>query len=179
MIINYHLEYFVHFDSTLCFFVLMGHPLISLKVINSCTEVWQGVCRELGWQIDESIQEATHWKGVYLKAKLRMTQLSDQEAFETSSLIGHSARVYALYYKDGLLCTGMWSGLECSLIIFLFPNIPPGIKKVHLGLSEPMVRISMILWSRHSFPRATQPTVCNVVETSHIRTHARTFVFLF
>ncbi|XP_029921686.1 F-box/WD repeat-containing protein 2 isoform X2 [Myripristis murdjan] len=75
------------------------------KVINSCTEVWQGVCRELGWRIDESIQDASHWKGVYLKAKLRMMQLKDQEAFETSSLIGHSARVYALYYKDGLLCT--------------------------------------------------------------------------
>uniref|UniRef100_A0A3Q3W9W5 F-box domain-containing protein n=1 Tax=Mola mola TaxID=94237 RepID=A0A3Q3W9W5_MOLML len=75
------------------------------KVISSCTEVWQGVCRELGWRIDESIQDAAHWKGVYLKAKLRMMQLKDQEAFETSSLIGHSARVYALYYKDGLLCT--------------------------------------------------------------------------
>ncbi|KAM3600004.1 uncharacterized protein V6R79_015642 [Siganus canaliculatus] len=76
------------------------------KVISSCTEVWQGVCRELGWRIDESIQDASHWKGVYLKAKMRMMQLKDQEAFETSSLIGHSARVYALYYKDGLLCTG-------------------------------------------------------------------------
>uniref|UniRef100_A0A3P9PEE3 F-box and WD repeat domain containing 2 n=1 Tax=Poecilia reticulata TaxID=8081 RepID=A0A3P9PEE3_POERE len=75
------------------------------KVISSCTEVWQSVCRELGWRIDESIQDAAHWKGVYLKAKLRMMQLKDQEAFETSSLIGHSARVYALYYKDGLLCT--------------------------------------------------------------------------
>lgn len=64
------------------------------------------MCRELGWRIDESIQDASHWKGVYLKAKLRMMQLRDQEAFETSSLIGHSARVYALYYKDGLLCTG-------------------------------------------------------------------------
>nr|XP_040053840.1 F-box/WD repeat-containing protein 2 [Gasterosteus aculeatus aculeatus] len=76
------------------------------KLINSCTEVWQGVCRELGWRIDESIPDAPHWKAVYLKAKLRMVQLQDQEAFETSSLIGHSARVYALYYKDGLLCTG-------------------------------------------------------------------------
>lgn len=75
-------------------------------MISSCTEVWQGVCRELGWRIDESIQDAPHWKGVYLKAKLRMMQLKDEEAFETSSLIGHSARVYALYYKDGLLCTG-------------------------------------------------------------------------
>lgn len=75
-------------------------------MISSCTEVWQGVCRELGWRIDESIQDASHWKGVYLKAKLRMMQLKDQEAFETSSLIGHSARVYALYYRDGLLCTG-------------------------------------------------------------------------
>lgn len=76
------------------------------KVISACTEVWQGACRELGWQIDDSIQDATYWKRVYLRAKLRMKQLRDQEAFETSSLIGHSARVYALYYKDGLLCTG-------------------------------------------------------------------------
>uniref|UniRef100_A0A8C6RD73 F-box/WD repeat-containing protein 2 n=1 Tax=Nannospalax galili TaxID=1026970 RepID=A0A8C6RD73_NANGA len=33
-----------------------------------------------------------------------MEQLEDHEAFETSSLIGHSARVYVLYYKDELLC---------------------------------------------------------------------------
>jgi hypothetical protein len=87
------------------------------------------VCRDLGWRIDDSIQDASHWKGIYLKAKLRMMQLKDQEAFETSSLIGHSARVYALYYKDGLLCTGglyayghsgvWWSGLQCSPTIHL------------------------------------------------------------
>ncbi|MBN3299463.1 FBXW2 protein, partial [Amia calva] len=76
------------------------------KTISTCTEVWQGACRDLGWQIDDSIQDAMHWKKVYLKAKLRMRQLREQEAFETSSLIGHSARVYALYYRDGLLCTG-------------------------------------------------------------------------
>lgn len=74
------------------------------------------MCRELGWRIDESIQDASHWKGIYVRAKLRMTQLNDQEAFETSSLIGHSARVYALYYKDGLLCTGMLL-LRCILIV--------------------------------------------------------------
>uniref|UniRef100_A0A8C4SDN8 F-box and WD repeat domain containing 2 n=1 Tax=Erpetoichthys calabaricus TaxID=27687 RepID=A0A8C4SDN8_ERPCA len=72
----------------------------------ACTEVWQAACRQLGWQIDDSIQSARHWKMIYLKAKLRMKQLKEQEAFETSSLIGHSARVYALFYKDGLLCTG-------------------------------------------------------------------------
>ncbi|KAM9065498.1 F-box/WD repeat-containing protein 2 isoform 3-T4 [Sarcophilus harrisii] len=76
------------------------------KVISACTEVWQTACRNLGWQIDDSVQDALHWKKVYLKAILRMKQLKDHEAFETSSLIGHSARVYALYYKDGLLCTG-------------------------------------------------------------------------
>lgn len=85
---------------------MLQRALVSWQLINSCTEVWQGVCRELGWRIDESIPDAPHWKAVYLKAKLRMVQLQDQEAFETSSLIGHSARVYALYYKDGLLCTG-------------------------------------------------------------------------
>ncbi|ETE66884.1 F-box/WD repeat-containing protein 2, partial [Ophiophagus hannah] len=76
------------------------------KVISACLEVWQVACRNLGWQIDDSVQEALHWKKVYLKANLRMKQLESHEAFETSSLIGHSARVYALYYKDGLLCTG-------------------------------------------------------------------------
>ncbi|XP_029467704.1 F-box/WD repeat-containing protein 2 isoform X2 [Rhinatrema bivittatum] len=76
------------------------------KVISACTEVWQMACRNLGWQIDDSLQDALHWKKVYLKAILRMKQLKDHEAFETASLIGHSARVYALYYKDGLLCTG-------------------------------------------------------------------------
>lgn len=76
------------------------------KVISACTEVWQTACKNLGWQIDDSVQDPLHWKKVYLKAISRMKQLKDHEAFETSSLIGHSARVYALYYKDGLLCTG-------------------------------------------------------------------------
>lgn len=76
------------------------------KVISACTEVWQTACKNLGWQIDDSVQDPLHWKKVYLKAILRMKQLKDHEAFETSSLIGHSARVYALYYRDGLLCTG-------------------------------------------------------------------------
>ncbi|MEE6505024.1 hypothetical protein FKM82_005421 [Ascaphus truei] len=76
------------------------------KVISACTEVWQTACRNLGWQIDDAVKEALYWKKVYLKAVLRMKQLKDHEAFQTASLIGHSARVYALYYKDGLLCTG-------------------------------------------------------------------------
>ncbi|XP_061887062.1 F-box/WD repeat-containing protein 2 isoform X2 [Entelurus aequoreus] len=89
------------------------------KVINSCLEVWQSACRKLGWRIDESIQDASHWKGVYIKAKLRMMQLKDQKAFETSSLIGHSARVYALYYKDGLLCTVFWTSVLVNLLQFV------------------------------------------------------------
>ncbi|PIO37829.1 hypothetical protein AB205_0103880, partial [Aquarana catesbeiana] len=76
------------------------------KVISACTEVWQTACRSLGWQIDDTVQDTLHWKNVYLKAILRMKQLANHEAFQTASLIGHSARVYALYYKDGLLCTG-------------------------------------------------------------------------
>lgn len=95
------------------------------KVISACTEVWQTACKNLGWQIDDSVQDPLHWKKVYLKAILRMKQLKDHEAFETSSLIGHSARVYALYYKDGLLCTGRKDRQLGSLKIlcFLFPLI--------------------------------------------------------
>uniref|UniRef100_A0A8D2BBK6 F-box and WD repeat domain containing 2 n=1 Tax=Sciurus vulgaris TaxID=55149 RepID=A0A8D2BBK6_SCIVU len=87
------------------------------KVISACTEVWQTACKNLGWQIDDSVQDALHWKKVYLKAILRMKQLEDHEAFETSSLIGHSARVYALYYKDGLLCTGVDYNDELDILV--------------------------------------------------------------
>lgn len=92
--------------------------ILPSQVISSCTEVWQDACRELGWrtvvdqQVDQLVdqvvqqQDAAHWKEVYIRARLRTAQLGDQEAFQTSSLIGHSARVYALYYRDGLLCTG-------------------------------------------------------------------------
>ena len=45
------------------------------KVISACTEVWQTACKNLGWQIDDSVQDALHWKKVYLKAILRMKQL--------------------------------------------------------------------------------------------------------
>lgn len=91
------------------------------QVISSCTEVWQDACRQLGWrtvvdqQVDQQVdqvvqqQDGAHWKGVYLRARLRTAQLGDQGAFQTSSLIGHSARVYALYYRDGLLCTGEYT----------------------------------------------------------------------
>lgn len=59
-----------------------------------------------------------------------MVQLKDQEAFETSSLIGHSARVYALYYKDGLLCTGTWwCHFRCIDVVLL-----RGYVYMHLSL---------------------------------------------
>ena len=92
--------------------------------------MWQTASKNLVWQIDDSVQDSLHWKKVYLKAILRMKQLEDHEAFETSSLIGHSARVYALYYKDGLLCTGkepggvMGEGKQCSFFNNLQGLIP-------------------------------------------------------
>ncbi|CAD7682619.1 unnamed protein product [Nyctereutes procyonoides] len=63
------------------------------KVISAHTEVSQTTCKNLSWYIDDSVQDALHW------------QLEDLEAFETSSLIGHSTRTYVLYYKDAFLCT--------------------------------------------------------------------------
>ncbi|XP_075924848.1 F-box/WD repeat-containing protein 2 isoform X3 [Petromyzon marinus] len=78
------------------------------KVVNGCSEVWLSACRELGWRVPDecSTQDGRHWKCAYIQANRRLRQLRKQQAFETSSLLGHSARVYALYYKDGLLCTG-------------------------------------------------------------------------
>lgn len=74
--------------------------------------------QHLDQQLDQVVQQqdAAHWKGVYLRARLRTAQLGDQGAFQTSSLIGHSARVYALYYRDGLLCTGGYTLVQYTHI---------------------------------------------------------------
>uniref|UniRef100_A0A8C4QRD9 F-box and WD repeat domain containing 2 n=1 Tax=Eptatretus burgeri TaxID=7764 RepID=A0A8C4QRD9_EPTBU len=78
------------------------------KVVNGCSQVWLGACRELGGCIPDNggPQDGRHWKGVYVHASQRLRQLHSGKAFETSVLMGHSARVYALYYRNGLLCTG-------------------------------------------------------------------------
>uniref|UniRef100_A0A8C4NC70 Uncharacterized protein n=1 Tax=Eptatretus burgeri TaxID=7764 RepID=A0A8C4NC70_EPTBU len=77
-------------------------------VVNGCSQVWLGACRELGGCIPDNggPQDGRHWKGVYVHASQRLRQLHSGKAFETSVLMGHSARVYALYYRNGLLCTG-------------------------------------------------------------------------
>nr|XP_054757351.1 F-box/WD repeat-containing protein 2-like isoform X2 [Lytechinus pictus] len=80
------------------------------KMVTECTEAWQQSCRVLGIQVPEDPDEGTcgsriknglHWKTVYQKALWRLKQLRDGSAFDSTTLQGHTARVYSLHYRDG------------------------------------------------------------------------------
>ncbi|XP_054757338.1 F-box/WD repeat-containing protein 2-like [Lytechinus pictus] len=85
------------------------------KMVTECTEAWQQSCRVLGIQVPEDPDEGTcgsriknglHWKTVYQKALWRLKQLRDGSAFDSTTLQGHTARVYSLHYRDGKVASG-------------------------------------------------------------------------
>lgn len=76
------------------------------KVISNCHQVWQMACRRLGMTMCEDDISNDRWKALYLKAKRRIRSLKNDKAFETVLLHGHTARVFALCYKQDMLATG-------------------------------------------------------------------------
>ncbi|XP_002741301.1 F-box/WD repeat-containing protein 2-like [Saccoglossus kowalevskii] len=79
------------------------------KVVNECAVTWQNACRRLGLKInadDLQVQNGCHWKEAFVAAGNRRNQLASGRAFEFSTVYGHTARVYALYQKDGKIATG-------------------------------------------------------------------------
>jgi hypothetical protein len=76
-------------------------------VVNSCTEVWQGVCVKAGLAVIEDIHEAVYWKQKYIRCSHRLKSLENGNSFRQKMLFGHRDRVMAVYYNNGLLATGM------------------------------------------------------------------------
>ena len=80
------------------------------KVISSCSEVWQRACCHLGMKVDEEAEDKfsaqSTWKGAFMAVKKRIQDLRDQDSVETKLFYGHTARVFALCYRDNYLVTG-------------------------------------------------------------------------
>ncbi|CAH1261756.1 FBXW7 [Branchiostoma lanceolatum] len=78
------------------------------KVVSGCSQAWYAACWQIGLRMDcdEKSQDGPLLKHSYLRAISRHRDLEDGTAFESTSLYGHSARVYALYYSEGKLATG-------------------------------------------------------------------------
>ncbi|XP_072175871.1 F-box/WD repeat-containing protein 2-like [Diadema setosum] len=83
------------------------------KMVTECTEAWQQACRVLGIQVPEDeeqrgggVKNGLHWKSVYQEALWRLKQLRDGSAFDSTTLHGHTARVYSLHYRDGKVASG-------------------------------------------------------------------------
>ena len=83
------------------------------KVILSCDDVWQNACRQLGMEVKEDNVDSkrnststTAWKQIYISHVQDMKKLKDEGAVEKKQLYGHTARVFALYYRGNYLATG-------------------------------------------------------------------------
>lgn len=76
------------------------------KVISTCHQIWQKACQRLGMKVNEDELKNERWKNLYLKARRRIESLKLDKAFETVLLHGHTARVFALCYKENMLATG-------------------------------------------------------------------------
>lgn len=77
------------------------------KVISSCNKAWMTACKELGvvWGRKEET-EFSNWKLRFVVGMQRFRKLRNVETFGIRKLFGHTARVFALHYKDGLLASG-------------------------------------------------------------------------
>lgn len=95
------------------------------KVILSCDDVWQSACRQLGMDVKDeftwnSISSSTgistsefsgnltsaSWKQIYTSHVQNMKRLMREDAIEKKQFYGHTARVFALYYRRNYLATG-------------------------------------------------------------------------
>ena len=94
------------------------------KMVNSCAVAWQNALCRLGLNASEREwcfdQNGVDWKAVYRNFALRLKQLREGCAFDSMTLQGHSARVYALYYRNGKLASGndaiVHYSLHCTCI---------------------------------------------------------------
>ncbi|XP_033640502.1 F-box/WD repeat-containing protein 2-like [Asterias rubens] len=80
------------------------------KMVNECGQAWQNACCRLGLNATELElrldQNGRDWKAAYRDFMLRLRQLREGCAFDSLTLRGHSARVYALHYRNGQLASG-------------------------------------------------------------------------
>ena len=88
------------------------------KMVNDCAQAWQNACCRLRLNATEQElrldQNGRDWKAAYRDLVLRLRQLREGFAFDSLTLRGHSARVYALHYRDGKLASGNNTSGNCN-----------------------------------------------------------------
>lgn len=75
-------------------------------VVNSCTTAWRRVCHEAGLAVREESHDADFWRCRYNRCRHRLKALERGDSFQEKILFGHTDRVMAVCYYNGLLATG-------------------------------------------------------------------------
>jgi len=76
-------------------------------VVNSCTIAWKRVCHEAGLAVTDECHGADFWRHRYNRCRHRLKALQQGGSFQEKLLFGHTDRVMAVCYYNGLLATGM------------------------------------------------------------------------
>lgn len=63
-------------------------------------------CSFLGVKVTKELVDAEDYKNLFLAVYGRQNGLKDGSAFQAEFLHGHTDRVMAIYYHNGLLATG-------------------------------------------------------------------------
>ena len=57
-------------------------------------------------EAEDKFSAQSTWKGAFMAVKKRIQDLRGQDSVETKLFYGHTARVFALCYRDNYLVTG-------------------------------------------------------------------------
>ncbi|KAF6041610.1 FBXW2 [Bugula neritina] len=76
------------------------------KTVNSCVDCWKRSCEKIGVKITDGVTSAKEYKKLFTTVYARQINLDNGTAFTAEYLHGHTDRVMAIYYHNGLLATG-------------------------------------------------------------------------
>lgn len=81
-------------------------------MVNSCVDCWKNACEVIGVDVSHQAADARAYKHLFLTVYARQQGLKNGTALDAQFLHGHTDRVMAIYYKDGLLATGIYFSLS-------------------------------------------------------------------
>ena len=82
---------------------------VGATTYNTKMAVWHEVQCEVkltGVKLNQELSDAKDYKQLFLTVYGRQESVKSGKAFDAHFLLGHTDRVMAIYYKDGLLATG-------------------------------------------------------------------------
>ena len=103
--------------------------------VNGCTAVWRRACLSIGCALPNlnANNSTMMYKQLYSSVEQRQRDLRSHLAWSKSTLVGHSAQVTAMFYRENTLVTG-WSTHTFQMSSCIYDNAGLGKEYVNITL---------------------------------------------